>query len=382
MNIGYEAKRFFTNHTGLGNYSRFILDALTSYYPDNQYFLYSPIAHPHREGKHIVARPNVSIVTPGSTYKFFKAKSLWRTWGISQHPSMTNLDVFHGLSHELPVGLPAHIQKVVTVHDLIFLRYPEFYHQIDIWIYKSKLSYACRAADKVIAISKQTAADLVEFLDVDPAKISVVYQGCHPNFQKKFTIDEIENIKRKHKLPSEYILNVGTVEPRKNVGLLVKALAEIPKESRLPVVVVGQHTPYYKSVVEVAQKLNVSDDVLFLNNVPFADFPAIYQGAKLFVYPSLFEGFGIPLVEAIQSGVPVITSAGSCFSEAAGPASKYVPPTDAIALKETILEVLCNDDLRKKMVADGSQYIQRFTSQQIATDLMHVYRSLDVNTNQ
>lgn len=378
MKIGFEAKRFFTNVTGLGNYSRFVVDALSKFHPENEYILYTPRTGKPGDTQHILARQNVHVVTPPNTYKMLKASSLWRTWGISRHSSMNDLNVFHGLSHELPMGLPAHIRSVVTVHDLIFLRYPQFYNQIDAWIYKSKLAYACREADKIIAISNQTASDLVEFLGVDPAKIDVIYQGCHANFRTSLQADEINSVRKKYNLPSEYLLNVGTVEPRKNILQLIRAMALLPAESGLPLVVLGRHTPYFKTVMEEASRLKLLDKIIFMENIPFNDFPAIYQGAKIFIYPSLFEGFGIPLVEAIESNVPVITSRGSCFSEAAGPAAQYVDPLDPGQLADSIIKVLSDDQLQLTMKRESYQHVQQFRPEIVAQSLMTLYDSFAV----
>ena len=124
----------------------------------------------------------------------------------------------------------------MTVHDLIFIRYPELYNPLDVFIYKAKVKAACQQADKILATSIQTKSDIVDFLNIDPAKIDVVYQGCHPSFKRKFSAAEIEKIKTKYKLPESYILNVGTIEERKNVLLLVKALSRLPKDLQSHVV--------------------------------------------------------------------------------------------------------------------------------------------------
>src|SRR5687767_13212562 len=134
MNIGFEAKRFFTNNTGLGNYSRFIVRALSSYYPENDYYLYTPRDPFHNDAVHILDRPNVKVVKPSSWYNYVRATSIWRTWGISREPTIERLQAFHGLSQELPVNLPEKVKKIVTVHDLIFYRYPHFYNPIDVAI--------------------------------------------------------------------------------------------------------------------------------------------------------------------------------------------------------------------------------------------------------
>lgn len=374
MVVGFEAKRFFKNYTGLGNYSRFIVNSLCENYPENRYYLFTPSFNSHPEIEDIIKKSNIEVVCPPDHYKGF-TRSIWRTWGMSKNGSMPDLNVFHGLSHELPIGLPKHIKTVVTVHDLIFMRYPQFYNRVDRWIYKSKLSYACTHADKIVAVSQQTADDVVNYLGVSPSKIEVVYQGCHTNYKQKFSKDELEAMKRKHKLPAEYILNIGTVEQRKNLLSLVRAMAEMPAESRIPVVVIGRHTEYAKLVIAEAIKLRVIDHFHFME-IPFRDFPALYQAAKVFVYPSLFEGFGIPLIEAVESGTPVITSTGSCFAEAAGPGALYVDPLNHAELKDALLKVLSDDQVRERMVREGAEYVKQFSPSIISKNMMKVYNQL------
>lgn len=375
MNIGFEAKRFFMNNTGLGNYSRFVVRALSTTFPDNRYYLYTPSNPVQHDGVDILNSGNVNVVTPGAAYRFFKATSVWRTVGIGSEPTVATLQVFHGLSQELPLNLPSKIKKVITVHDLIFYRYPEFYKSIDVAIYKKKLKSAVDRADNIIAISEQTSCDLQEFLKVDPSRITIIYQGSHPNFKRRLSRAEIDSVTARYNLPAEYILTVGTIEKRKNLMTVVKALSLIPKSSRIPLVVLGRPTTYFKEVVAVARERGVLSDMIVPGNVPFPDFPAIYQKASLFIYPSLFEGFGIPLVEAIESRVPVITSHGSCFSEAAGPSSIFVDPTDEEALADGINRVLLDSALAKSMVAASSEYIRKFEPAAIANKLMSVYQA-------
>lgn len=374
MNVGFEAKRLFTNNTGLGNYNRFVVEALSNYFPGTNYFVYTPRLDIHPDAKRIIDRPNVRIITPPASYQFLRSTSIWRTWGISKEPLTKSLQVFHGLSQELPLGLPKGLLKIVTVHDLIFFRYPQFYNPVDVAIYKSKLKHACRKADKIVAISRQTGEDLMNFLSVDESRIEIIYQGCHPNFKVRHSNEAINQIKTKYRLPQEYILNVGTVEKRKNVMLLIKALALIPKQSRIPLVVMGKQTEYYRMVIAKAEALDVRDDIHFIQGVSFEDFPKIYQGASLFVYPSLFEGFGIPLIEAIESGVPVITSSGSCFREAAGPASIFVDPGDDRELAFQITSVLGSQEARTRMITASRAYAMQFNPDVIAGKLDALYK--------
>lgn len=361
------------NNTGLGNYSRFVVRALSTFYPEKQYYLYTPKNSGHRDATDILERDNVRVITPGKAYQALRATSVWRSWGVSREPSIRNLQVFHGLSQELPMGLPGRIKKVITVHDLIFYRFPEFYKAIDTAIYKKKLRSACERADTIIAISEQTKADLQEFLNVNEQKIVIIYQGSHPNFKRRLSPAEIEAVTAKYKLPGDYILSVGTIEKRKNLLVLIKALSRIQKEKRIPLVILGRPTEYFKEVITVAKELKVLDNIFFPQNVPFHEFPAIYQKARLFIYPSLFEGFGIPLVEAIESRVPVITSHGSCFSEAAGPSSIFVDPHDEEALAAEINKVLFDSTLAQSMVTESYKYIQQFEPAVIAKKIMDIY---------
>jgi glycosyltransferase involved in cell wall biosynthesis len=376
MNIGFEAKRIFTNFTGLGNYGRFIVDALSRFYPDNGYFLYTPAVRAHPDVAPITSRTNVTVVTPqGINSKVFFS-SLWRSWGVSKHQTISELSVFHGLSQELPAGLPRTVKKVVSVHDLIFLRHPEFYNRIDAGIYLKKVKSACAAADCIIAISEQTASDVTAFLGADPRKIKVVYQGCHPQFKNALSGPVIQAVKAKYRLPAAYILNVGTIEERKNLAALINALAIIPESSRLPLVVVGRQTRYHKQITSLILRNDLSRWVTFVHDADFKDLPGIYQGAHIFVYPSLFEGFGIPVIEAIASGVPVITSKGSCFTEAGGPDSVYVDPHDPQELSEN-LRLLTGDQFRRDSMVKGSrEFIKKFEPVNIAASVMAAYDSV------
>jgi glycosyltransferase involved in cell wall biosynthesis len=376
VKIGFDAKRLFNNFTGLGNYSRFVLNALLEHAAENEYTLYTPKIRHHAEITQITQYSNVTVVTPSLVYRLLKATSLWRTWGIAKERSVSRLNVFHGLSQELPLNLPGNVKKVVTVHDLIFLRFPKLYNPIDVRIYKTKVKAACLSAHKIVAVSQQTAEDLMDFLGIAESKIKVVYQGCHPQFTKVVSAGEIDNVKRRYNLPDQYVLNVGTLEARKNIIVVVKALALLPAKSRLPLVIIGRQTAYKRNVISTAQQLGVMESIIFLHHVPFSDFPAVYQGAQLFLYPSLFEGFGIPLVEAIESGIPVITSTGSCFSEAAGPGSIYVDPVNEEELAFQLNRVLLDRELQQQMIIAGKKYTSRFASAQIAQELTSVYASL------
>lgn len=372
MNIGFDAKRAFRNFTGLGNYSRSTIGILSEYFPNNRYLLYTPPYKPHRE--HTFAeRDNIEIIQPTGIYKH--VPSIWRSMGIAAEAKRSGVELFHGLSGELPMGLKKQgIRSVVTIHDLIFLRYPEFYKPIDRWIYSKKFRCACRHADLVIAISKQTKQDLIDFFGVKEGKIRLVYQGCDPRFYKQCTEEEKKQVAAKYRLPEKYILYVGTVEERKNLNTIVRALPAICSEYKL--VAFGKHTHYAEQVRREVERLKLQDRVMLIDKSDFLDFPAIYQQAQVFVLPSVFEGFGIPVLEALNSRIPVITSNTSSLPEAGGPHSLYIDPTSSRQLEEALFRVLSNSELRSSMIVNGCKYALKFREQKLANDLWSVYQEL------
>lgn len=371
MKIGYDAKRAFLNQTGLGNYSRWLIETTARYFAGNTYFLYTPKIRATNRLGFLKDRPNIITKTPSS--KFFT--SLWRSKGIVKDLKRDGVELYHGLSHELPVGIErSGIRSVVTVHDLIFMRFPEQFGRVSRSIYDAKVRRACAVADKIIAISQKTKDDLVELLGISPGRIEVVYQNCDPVFAIPQSDEQKQAVKSKYHLPDGFILSVGTIEERKNLLLLVKALAKTP-DAKL--VVVGKPTDYLKTVQQFIDANGLANRVIFLHQVSFAELPALYQLAKLFVYPSRYEGFGIPILEALYSGVPVIAATGSCLEEAGGPDSLYVGPDNSDDLAAKINLVLSDSGLREKMITGGLQYTANFADEKLAAQLMQLYKNVN-----
>lgn len=367
MKIGYDGKRAANNLTGLGNYSRSLIAHLAERFPNNQYLVYTPKSKANIAGFPLFSKPNVKLIHPSGSLKL-----LWRSLGINQQLVKDQIKLFHGLSHEIPFGIRSTgIKSIVTMHDLIFLRYPKYYKAIDRFIYKLKSKYACRQADRIIAISEQTKKDIIELYQIEPAKIDVIYQSCDDVFKTIKSREEKDNIKRKYQLPSTYVLYVGTVEERKNLLLLIRALPNIDPE--IPLIVIGRATAYTSVVKHEINKLGLQERVVFLDSVPFQDLPAIYQMASCFVLPSYYEGFGIPIIEALYSKVPVVAATGSCLEEAGGPDSLYVSPDDHQALSSAINTVLHSDSLQEKMKQKGFEYVQKFNSDVVTTAVMDSY---------
>ncbi len=371
MRIGFDAKRAFLNRSGLGNYSRFIIESLSKYHPANTYFLFTPSI----KGSLFSTKNfnNTHTVLPQKLFnKFFP--SYWRVKSSVKDISGLDINLYHGLSGEIPLGLEkTNTKSIVTIHDLIFLRYPELYKPLDRKIYKVKFKNACKNADKIIAVSKQTKNDIIEFLLIPEDKIEVVYQSCHKNFLNEFTEGDFKEVRKKFNLPLEYILYVGTIEERKNLLTIVKAIHQ--GRINIPLVVVGRQTNYAKKVIDYIQKNKLSD-IYFLKNVQDNDLPILFQMAKVFVYPSVFEGFGIPILEALYSKTPVITSSGGCFSEAGGPESIYIDPFNFEEMAFHIVKLLEDGAYSKKIAESGFQYAKRFSHEHLSNKLINIYNSI------
>lgn len=375
MKLAFDAKRITHNRTGLGNYSRFIANSLIDNYPENSYHLYSPDKGKEHLRTLVPEQENVIFHYPKNNRFGSLSKAWWRSYGIIGDLKKEKPNLYHGLSNELPFGLAkAGIPSVVTIHDLIFARYPQFYKAIDRNIYNFKFRKACQLADKIIAVSEMTRQDIIRIYGIPEEKIEVVYQGCNVSFLQSAGTDKLREVRNKYHLPEHFILNVGSIEQRKNLLLIVKALKQSSKDIHL--VAVGRRTPYSETVEQYIRENNMQGQVTFLNNVPFNDLPALYQLASLFIYPSFFEGFGIPILEALNSGTPVIAATGSCLEEAGGPGSIYIDPENANDLSEKINWILTTPSQAEHMRTAGKEYAKRFLSQAIARDITNVYRQI------
>lgn len=383
MRIGFDAKRAFQNSTGLGHYSRTLVASLAQYFPDNDYFLFAPKIT-SRFDTH--AYHNIKRVAP-QQFPYTILRSAWRSSGVKKDLVKNNIDIYHGLSHEIPVGIQqTGIRSVVTMHDLIFERFPHQYKKLDILIYRKKFKYACKHADAVIAISEQTRQDLVDYYKVPAEKITVCYQSCDPIFAERISAEEKEKIRRLYNLPPRFFLNVGSIIERKNLLTICKAVNHLKNKLPIPLVVIGGGGKYKKQVKEYIRSTGLEKQIIFLSeneetkqNEGFkssAHFPAIYQMAEAMIYPSTFEGFGIPILEALFSRVPVITSNVSCMPEAGGDAALYIDPYDYESLSLKMENIANNKTMAASITEKGWGHAQNFSQQKTAAHVMNVYKKL------
>ena len=366
--IGYDAKRIVRNGTGLGSYGRTLVNDLAPLMPDTTLRLYAPDAGRDDLRCQVQPRENVRFCYP-SHLRCRLQRDWWRMKGVVKDLRRDGVELYHGLSGELPEGLSAAgIPGVVTVHDLIFLRHPEFYPALDVFFYKLKFRKMLREATRIIAISACTKRDILYYGDFPEDRIDLVYQSCSTRFSQPVSPSLLVEARRKYRLPQRYVLNVGTVEVRKNILLGIRAMAKLPADLHL--VIVGRQTKYQKQLDAEIRKLGLGNRIHFLQGVPNTLLPAVYRQAEAFIYPSRYEGFGVPVIEAIQSGLPVVAATGSCLEEAGGPDSLYVDPDDADGAAAAVLSAMEN---RMGMVERSRHYVRRFENQDVASQVLEVY---------
>lgn len=383
MNIGFDAKRAYHNGTGLGNYSRSLIQSLAQNYPQHQYFSFNPKPSTRFTTPPL---PNVHEVLPATTFsKAFPA--LWRSKWMTADLKKRGIELYHGLSNELPAGIGATgIPSVVTIHDLIFERHPQQYNPIDVRIYRQKYRYACRQAQRVIAISQQTKTDLVAIYGVPADKIEVCYQSCHPMFEQEVSPEEKEALRQKYGLPQRYFLSVGSIIERKNLMNVCRALLLLKDKVDIPLVVIGDGKSYKRDLKHFLAQHGLTNQVIFLKEREAvmqdeafrsgAAFPALYQMAEALVYPSFYEGFGIPVLEALWSRIPVITSNTSCLPEAGGPGALYVDPHSPQQIADALCRTINSKEDMQKRIVQGLAHAQTFSLYQTAAAVMGVYQQI------
>ena len=371
LRIGFDAKRLFNNTTGLGNYSRTLVSKLKTVYPENKYLLYTPKivrtsqTEPFLTGDYIIKKPESM---PGW---------LWRSAYLVQLIKQDKLDIYHGLSHELPIGIDkTSICSVVTIHDIIYKFHPEDFPLFDRKIYDYKFRYACEKSNRIIAISESTKTDIMLHYGVEEDKISVIYQTCNDAFKQSITEEQIEQTLNQYHLPEQFLLYVGTINQRKNLLSVVQAMHQLGDKVKIPLLVVGNGKQYKQTIVDYIKKHNLESKIVFAPYIQNTDLPAIYHRAKIFIFPSRYEGFGIPIIEALYSRTPVITSRLSSLPEAAGPGAHYIDVDDPSTIASGILEILQSPEYYKQLVTNGYDHVQQFNDENATKRLMGIYERI------
>jgi glycosyltransferase involved in cell wall biosynthesis len=377
--IGFDAKRIVRNGTGLGGYGRTLVnDLIRRNGGEMELLLYAPDMGRDHLRQQIIQDPHARFVYPkGNPCRL--SRDLWRVKGIVSQLKADGVQLFHGLTGELPLGIKkSGIKTVVTIHDLIFMRHPEYYNWLDVKIYEWKFRQTLKEADRIIAISECTKRDIIELGGISGDNIDVIYQSCNPRFlaSQPSTLNAQRSTLNAHpsSLPPRYMLCVGTIEERKNLMLALRSLVHLPEDIHL--VAVGKQTKYAALVEAEAEKLGLKSRLHMLSGVSDADLHAIYSLAEVFVYPSRYEGFGIPIIEAIFSGLPVVACTGSCLEEAGGPDCLYVHPDDVDGFAQCVCRMLIGSPERDARIRLSQNYVQRFCGQDVASQVAGIYNQI------
>lgn len=352
MKVGFDAKRYFHNHTGLGNYSRTLVNGLKDMFPDNDYILYDE-------------------------------KSFTRTFRLGHLADSDGCDIIHGLSNELPFDIKGRKAKsIVTMHDVAWLTFPDMYHWADRHIYNCKYGHSCKIADKVLAISQSTKNDVMRFYNVPDDRIEVIYQPVQRRYYSPMPSEECDRLVRGHfgeqGLPP-YILYVGSINSRKNLMGALKALSIIPKDQRPLLLIVGNGREYRQECEAFIQKEHLENYTRIETSIHEDTLlQALYTNALAFIYPSFYEGFGLPVVEAALQKTPVITTTVSSLPEAAGPDACLIDPhsDDAVGQMRHYMEKLCSDRHYADEVGTRMEAYSRtmFSPEKLTSDIMNLYR--------
>jgi glycosyltransferase involved in cell wall biosynthesis len=376
MRIGFDAKRLYCNFTGLGNYSRTLVSNLLLSAPTQKFNLYTPRIEHTNQTEKFLKHPNLSSYQSRAIFK-----SLWRSFSIRKQLQLDGIELYHGLSNEIPFGLKSrNIKSVVTIHDLIFKEYPATYPLIDRKVYDYKFRKSCETADKIIAISEHTKKDITKHYGIAPEKIEVIYQACQAVYYNTPSEEMTQKVISEYNLPVQYLLFVGSIEKRKNLKTLLKAYQYLSDEYSLPLVIVGGRveSSVKNKLLQFSQTTNLDKKLIWLSTVKETEkLQAIYSKARALIYPSLYEGFGLPVAEALLSKTPVITSNVSSLPEAGGPYSLYINPENPKEIAEAITSILQNKSLAEEMRSKGYQFaLDKFSPEKLSTQLMSCYKSI------
>lgn len=374
MKFGFDAKRAVSNRTGLGNYSRSLLRELATRFPEHSYHLFSASSNAGLLATELQQHPNWHL-----HYSKVRMKAYWRSFSITGDLRNAGMDLYHGLSNELPFGIEkTGIKSVVTIHDLIFKAYPETYRLSERLIYERKFRHACQVADRIIAVSEHTKRDICRLYGTDPGKIQVIYQSCRDHFYVPQSTAEQEEVRRAQQLPESYLLYVGTVEVRKNLLSVIRAYAGGLRHEDIPLVIVGRGGAYAeKCRREIAA---TGMESLFLWKEDIRDsrvLQSMMQMAAALIYPSSYEGFGLPVAEASLCGTPVITAANSSLPEAGGPHAWYIQPEEPESIAAAARSILTHPAEASERAKATRDYVRALLNPEtLSQQLMDCYLSL------
>lgn len=298
---------------------------------------------------------------------------LWEQLDLPGQVRRSGAQLFHAPVNVLPERMP--LPSIVTIHDLAFVRYPEFFRPTRRVYQRIFTERSARRAAVIIAVSEATRQDIISAFHIPPQRVRVIYPSVGPDFQPEPDPARLAAFRARHGLPPRYLLYLGTLEPRKNLVTLVDAYARLLSEvpSSPPLILAGAKGWYYQPLFDRVRALGLERNVTFAGYVSREEQALWYAGAALFLYPSLYEGFGLPVVEALACGVPTLTSNGSSLPEAGGSVALQAPPDDARALARAMRDALADPTLADRVHVEGPRWTRRFSPEQMAWRYVNIY---------
>ena len=362
MRIGIDATPVFLRKGGIGYYTQNLLEALIQVDSQNEYLLFNTTTKQSDQPLPMFARPNVKII---------QTSKHWQKWRSRRE----GVDLYHGTNFRLRGS--GKIGNVVTVHDLAFKRFPRFLKKQwgqSLSFIKTKRDI--HRADRVIAVSGHTAEDIVEFFKVDPQKIRVIYHGIDAAFYHGVSAEAVTGVRRKfHIQTPSYFLSIGTLEPRKNLPTLIRAFQSLPNlQSEFSLVLAGGFGWKCDEVVELSRGLG--NRVILTGYITQEELITLCGGASLFIYPSLYEGFGIPLLEAMATGIPIVASKTSSIPEVVGDAAIFFEPSSAEDLAAAISRMIGDSSLQASFRMKGKERARMFSWDRAARETLSCYQEV------
>lgn len=372
MNIAINTLSLNRTKAGMGNYIWNLVNCLASIDRKNGYYIFVSDRNKHLFD---IKRGNFKIIKVGRRFSEGPLRFLWEQFALPKCIKKLDIDILHSPGFVIPFFSKA--KNVLTIADLTFIKYPRVHTLIKQKYFGWLIPHSIKKSDRVISISESTKKDILELIDTNPEKIDVIHLAHGKEFNMKNKKNAKNALKTKYGIKPPFLLFVGMIEPRKNLGGVLMALANLKKEG-MPhkIVIVGKKGWKYKGVFKTIRELKLGDNVVFTGYVPDADLPIFYNSAEVFMYPCLYEGFGIPILEAMACGCPVITSNISSMPEVAGNAAILVNPESVEEIKQAMKRVISDSKLRADMIRKGMINVKRFNWEKTARETLEVYNSL------
>jgi len=359
MRIGFDASTIQLTKGGTTVYFNNLLTALRNVAPENDYILFST-GNPTSRNKLLLRQID-------TLYRLY-----WQQYKLPKLAKENNLDVLHSPAPFAP--LRAEVPRVVTFHDIYILKDPSSFHiwqsQISNYIYPKIINSGC----KIIADTNFTKKEMTSRFNIEDDQISVIHLGIDNRFRVNSNKDELELVKAKYKLPSEFILYVGAIEPRKNMQRLVDAMSIVHNTENIPLVIVSFGGWKNKQIYQAIKKLG--NNIMLLTNINDIELPAFYNLATLFVFPSLYEGFGLPVLEAMACGCPVAISNCGAHMEIGDDSALFFNPTNVEDIADKILTIINSSELTQLLISKGIYNSQKYSWEKCAIKTLDVYKSL------